>query len=361
MLYDLNIPWTPGTSAAELQRTLRFSALLGYDVVALNHTASPSTTKGPITNPLPKFPSSSSSSSTTASTSSGRAALPTVVLHRVTLPVSDPAHNHRLAQLAAAYDVVAVRPLTDKAFAAACVEASAASLISLDLAARLPFPLRPRPCMAAVARGARFEVCYGAALDPRADPRARAAFIGNVAQLVRATRGRGIVVSSGGLDAGGGGGGGGGAPPGVQTLRAPADVANLLRVWGLPPDAALPALSALPRAVVANEALRRSGFRGVIDIVGVADREDKEEQGAARTKAAAAAAEGRGGAAAEHRGAQKSAKKRKNGDDADADEAGPAGAGEGAQQQPAMSKRQAKKLKKAAMRQRVDGEAETPT
>jgi ribonuclease P/MRP protein subunit RPP1 len=119
--------------------------------------------------------------------------------------------------------------------------------------------------MAAVSRGVHFEVCYAQALA--ADSRGRATFLGNLAELLRATRGRGIVLSSGAR-----------LPSGHNHLRAPADVVNLLAVWGLPPDRGLQGLGSLARAIVVNESIRRSGFRGVVDIVSVADEaRDKAE------------------------------------------------------------------------------------
>ncbi|KAK7748350.1 RNA-binding RNA processing protein rpp1 [Diatrype stigma] len=268
MLYDLNIAWSPSTSAAELERTLKFSKTLGYDVVALNHTITPPI-PSQVVNPLPKFP---------APSNNDNKLLPTV-LHRATLILSDPSAAHRLPQIAAAYDIVAVRPTSEREFASACLSTSAeaASLISLDLAQRFPFHFRPKPCMAAVHRGVRFEVCYAPCLSPGsgpgpgsgADARARAAFIGNVVELVRATRGRGLVLSSGARAALG--------------LRAPADVVNLFAVWGLGSERGLEGLGVLPRGVVVNEGLRRSGFRGVVDIVGVAERDGTE--GAAKETA----------------------------------------------------------------------------
>jgi len=107
--------------------------------------------------------------------------------------------------------------------------------------------------MGAVKRGARFEICYSQALDPSADARQRANFIGNVLSLLRATRGRGIVVSSGARSS--------------IALRGPADVINLLAVWGLGPERGTEALGAGARAVVVNEGIKRRGFRGVVDIV----------------------------------------------------------------------------------------------
>lgn len=115
--------------------------------------------------------------------------------------------------------------------------------------------------MAAVHRGSRFEVCYSQAvqlssLNPES-ARVRSIFIGNVQSLVRATKGRGIVISSEAKSALG--------------LRGPADVVNLMAVWGLGPERGFEGLGTGARAVVVNEGVRRRGFRGVVDIVSVAE------------------------------------------------------------------------------------------
>ncbi|KAI5865870.1 RNase P subunit p30-domain-containing protein [Durotheca rogersii] len=334
MLYDLNIAWSPGTRAAELERTLRFSAELGYDVVALNHAVDAPLAAN-LTNPLPRFPPAPAPPLPTPSSSSApppRPRLPAVVLHRITVSFSDPAQNPQLARAAQAYDLVALRPRSERAFHAVCLGAGApdAALISLDLAARLPFRLRPKPCMAAVARGLRFEVAYAPALaaSTSADAaRARACFAGNLAQLVRATRGRGLLLASEAA-----------AP---AALRAPADLVNLLAVWGgLPPDRGAAALGPVPRAVVANEALRRAGFRGVVGIVDVA----APPGGDARRPAAEA-----GEADADPEAARKGRKKKRKNSSDPAESEGAAATGAGAQTGPPISKRQAKRLK-AAMR-----------
>lgn len=265
MLYDLNIVWTPQTSRADLERTLRFSQSLGYDVVALNHIISPpiaaqATNAIPQLGPAhPSFPPPNQSraqdkqpQSTSNPTTTTTNKLP-ITLRRATVVATDPSTNHRLPQLASAYDLLACRPTTDKAFAAACTSWPEISLISLDLSQHQPFRLKPKPCMAAVARGAVFEVCYGQLVSPSADQRARAVFVANVLELVRATRGRGIVLSSEARAAG--------------QMRAPADVVNLFAVWGLGPEKGLEGLGVNPRAVVVNEGLRKRGFRGVVDII----------------------------------------------------------------------------------------------
>lgn len=295
MLYDLNIAWSPSTTPEQLVSILSLASTFGYTTIALNHTLTPPLPSNP-TAPFPSLPPASSSTSK----------LPTI-LHRATFVLSDPAtFNYRIPTLAAAFDLIAVRPLTDKAFQHACLSLDV-PIISLDLTQHFPFHFRPKPCMAAVARGVRFEICYSQALN--ADARGRANFIGNATSLIRATRGRGFIVSS--------------EAKAVLGLRAPADIVNLLNVWGLKNDKGLEGFRAMPRAVVVNEGIKRSGFRGVIDVVQIAEREEKpvdEDQNMSDAPIAK-----------KNKNKQQN-QKRKSGDE----------------EPPPMSKRQAKKMKLAA-------------
>lgn len=343
MLYDLNIHWTPQTPASELERTLKFSASLGYNVVAINHTFS-APIPSQIINPIPQlgpvhssFPQhnhtpQSSSSSTPASTGAGNAPannkLPTT-LRRATVVVSDPATNYRLPSIAAAYDMVVCRPTTDKAFAAACTTMSEISMISLDLTQFFPFHFKPKPCMAAVNRGVYFEVCYGQ-LVAGGDQRARAVWIANATELLRATRGRGIVLSS--------------EARGAGSLRAPADVVNLLAVWGLGPEKGLEGLGVRPRAVVVNEGLKRRAFKGVVDIVDVEGsipgRENDEKDAGGGQKKQKGAKKQQGQNQQQPKGKNENGKRKHEGG---VDEGG----GGDQTSLPVMSKRQAKKMKMA--------------
>ncbi|KAM0559412.1 hypothetical protein ACHAPJ_004440 [Fusarium lateritium] len=292
MFYDLNIAWSPSTTQDQLIQTLTLSSSLGYATVALNHTLTlplPSN----LTAPFPSIPSSTSSK------------LPNV-LHRATLPLSDPsANNYRIPFLASTYDIIAARPLTDKAFQNACLTLDV-PIISMDFTQHLPFHFKPKPCMAAVTRGIRFEICYGQALA--ADARGRANFISNVTGLIRATRGRGIMISSEAKEA--------------LSLRAPADVVNLLSVWGLGNEKGTQGLGEGPRSVVVNEGIKRNGFRGVINVVETAKQDDDEDGKKTANEP---------GKKNKNKG-QNQNQKRKNGE-------------EDTQQ---MSKRQAKKLKLAS-------------
>lgn len=242
MLYDLKIDWSPATTADDLHQTLVLAAELGYGTVALNHTLEPPFPAKPVA-PFPPLPLAAKASPT--------AARMPALLRRATLPLADPnTSSYRLPSLAAAYDLLAIRPLTEKAFQNACLTLDV-PLISLDMTAHFPFHFRPKPCMAAVGRGVRFEICYGQLLA--ADSRGRSNFIANLTGLVRATRGRGFVISSEAKSA--------------LSLRGPADIVNMLNLWGLARDKGLEGVRSVPRSIVVNERLKRTGFRGVVDVL----------------------------------------------------------------------------------------------
>jgi ribonuclease P/MRP protein subunit RPP1 len=211
---------------------------------------------------------------------------------------------------------LALRPTNEKAFLLACTSLDNFSIISLDLTVRYPFHFRPKPFMTAIRRGIRFEICYAQAVqDGGADKRRN--FTSNTLAIVRATRGRGLIVSS--------------EARSVLSVRAPADVQNLLNVWGMEQERAKEAISVTPRSVVVNERMRRTSYRGVIDVV----------EGGERNVIAATKQEGQTKAENSRVAANGNAKKEKRKIDDTEKEQGTT--------TPPMSKRQAKRLKKAAM------------
>ncbi|KAG6011658.1 hypothetical protein E4U43_008191 [Claviceps pusilla] len=320
MIYDLNISWSPSTTTDRLLQTLSLASSLGYSTVALSHTLELPFPANP-TSPFPTIPSS---------TTTPARALPNV-LRRATLPLSDPAaSNYRLQSLANVYDILAIRPLTEKAFQNACLTLDI-PIISLDLTTHFPFHFRPKPCMAAVTRGVRFEICYAQLFA--ADSRGRANFISNATSLFRATRGRGILISSEAKNALG--------------LRGPADVVNLLNVWGLAREKGMDGVRSIPRSVVVNEGIKRNGFRGVINVVQVATKNSADSDGPVPQGSVQKKEDQKQSTGTESdRGQGKQGKqkpnvqKRKNGD-ADA--------------QQSFGKRQAKKMKVAARASEMGG------
>ena len=261
-MFDLNIPWSPNTDPQNLERMLAYATHLGYKTVALNHLVS-TPLPGQIVNPLPTLPSTPPRHQS-APQHARDSSVPTV-LHRATILLSDPSHNHRLPSLASHYHLLALRPTTEKSFAAACLSIQDVPLISLDLSTRLPFPLRRKQVAVAVSRGLRFEISYAQLFSSTR----RANFIGNVMNLIRATGGKGLVVSSGAGSA--------------VELRAPRDVVNLLSVWGLGTERGVEAFGAGPRSVVVNEGARRAGYRGVVEIVKAVPASDSGKERGAET------------------------------------------------------------------------------
>ncbi|KAH8813129.1 RNase P subunit p30-domain-containing protein [Xylogone sp. PMI_703] len=250
MLYDLNVPWSSTQSPQELQRTISFLSELGYNVLALNHIIS-----GPlpaqITNPIPETQSFSIPPKVT-------------LLRRCTLIISDPNLNYRLQAVAAAYDILALRPTTEKAFMSACLSIPDHSIISLDMTQRHPFPFRPKPFMTAVNRGVRFEISYAQATLE--DTVSRRNFISNCLSIIRATKGRGLIISSEARSA--------------LAVRGSHDVINLMAVWGLGTERGTQALELNPRAVVVNEGLKRTSYKGVVNVVDGGVREVSNEEAA---------------------------------------------------------------------------------
>ncbi|KAG8407668.1 RNA-binding RNA processing protein rpp1 [Metarhizium acridum] len=60
------------------------------------------------------------------------------------------------------------------------------------------------------------------------------------------------------------------------SLRGPADVVNLLNVWGLAKEKGLEGLRSIPRSIVVNEGIKRNGFRGVINVIQAASRDSND-------------------------------------------------------------------------------------
>ncbi|KAJ5232626.1 hypothetical protein N7468_005582 [Penicillium chermesinum] len=232
MFYDLNVPYAPDDPG--VSHTLNFLAELGYTTVALSQTVSGKLPPNIVPPEVPRNPPKSLQ-----------------LLTRVNLTLSDPAQNQRLNALGQAYDLVAIRPTNEKSLLNACTNLEC-DIISLDLSVRQPYHFKFKMLSAAVSRGIRIEICYGpgvtgSGLDARRN------LIGNAMALIRATRGRGIIVSSEARRA--------------LSLRAPWDVINLTCVWGLSQEVGKEAICEEARKVTALAKLKRTSWRGIVDIV----------------------------------------------------------------------------------------------
>ena len=191
------------------------------------------------------------------------------ILHRCTLHLSDPSQNHRLQALGSAYDILAIRPDNEKSLQQAC-QALECDIISLDLSIRFPFYFKHKTMTAALQRGVKFEICYGPAILNSDGGASRRNLISNATQLIRATRGRGIIISSEAKRA--------------LACRGPADVVNLAVLWGLGQEKGMEAVGKEARSVVVQAEMKRRSFRGVIDVVYGGEKPKQERESSAQGK-----------------------------------------------------------------------------
>ena len=233
--HDLNVPYT--TNHEDLSHTLAFHAELGYSVVAVSL---------PVAEKLPPSPQEIPVSSLTIPKTMK------TVLTRLTLTISDTTQNHRLTQFSPAYNILALRPTTEKTLQLCCISLEC-DLISLDLSQRLTYNIKFKMVSSALQRGIRFEICYSPAIQASGNSDARRNLISGATQLTRATRGRGIILSSEAKSALG--------------VRGPHDVINLAQIWGLGQERGKEALCEEAEKVVRLAGMKRTSFRGVVDII----------------------------------------------------------------------------------------------
>ncbi|CZT19162.1 related to ribonuclease P complex subunit Pop2 [Ramularia collo-cygni] len=234
MFYDLSIPYSP--TDVTLPSTLAFAAELGYNIIALNISLS-GTLPAEIRCQIP------------ANISSPSPRLQ--ILRRVTLTLTTAHPNSRLTQLGQQYDVLALRPIDERTLQLACSSLDC-DIISLDLSQRLGYFFKYKMLSEAIKAGKRIEICYAQGI--MGDAQARRNVISNATQLIRATRGRGILISSE-------------SAVGAAGLRGPWDVVNLAAVWGLGQERGVEAIGKEARSVVVQAQLKRTGYRGVVDVV----------------------------------------------------------------------------------------------
>jgi ribonuclease P/MRP protein subunit RPP1 len=261
MLCDLNVVWPEELSGGSKKtttltpiftKTLTVVQQLGYTCVALNVILTgklPANYQSPINVSLvqSKFPSLK-------------------VLSRVTLVLDESSQHQNFTTLYSQFDLVAVRPLTEKGLQSAC-SALEVDIISLDVSKRLPFYLRHRTVGAAIERGIKFEIAYGSSTTS-ADGRRHV--ITNAAALVRATRSRGIIITS--------------EARSPYCCRGPYDVTNLATIWGLDHMRARDSIGRTSELVVKNGQLRQCSYKQVIQVPEDVIKRQQESDGPPNTK-----------------------------------------------------------------------------
>jgi len=173
------------------------------------------------------------------------------VLRRCNIFLTDSASNFRIPQLQQHYDLIAARPTDEKTLQQACSNLDV-DIISLDLTQKFETHFKYPTLGMAIARGIKIELCYSQAILST-DANAKRNLIGNATQLIRVSRGRGLIFSS--------------EAKSLLGLRAPGDVMNLASVWGLGLERGKDSLTKEPRSVVEFARLKRQSFKGIVDIV----------------------------------------------------------------------------------------------
>lgn len=234
MLYDLNVAW-PSDKVTELPagvfKTLIVLQDLGYTGVALNLTVGGKITPKSLTNPIDKKAISEQFPGLTIWT-------------RLTIVLDDVSQNVNFTTLYSQFDIIAIRPQSEKTLQSACTGLDI-DLISLDVGYRLPFYLKHKTVCAAVERGIKFEICYGC--------ENRKNVISNASSIIRATRRRGIIISS--------------EATSPLQCKSPYDVTNMAVLWGLDHMHARDAVGKSAAAVVQNATLRSSSYKQVVQNV----------------------------------------------------------------------------------------------
>ncbi|KAJ3108829.1 Ribonuclease P protein subunit p30 [Phlyctochytrium planicorne] len=170
-------------------------------------------------------------------------------LRRLTVIVDDTCLNVQINSTSSKlkpFDILAVRPTTEKAFHLACSQLEI-DIISFDMTLRMPFFFKATTLNAAIQRGIVFEICYGPAIR---ETNARRFTIANSNALLRVVKHNHVILSSEALT--------------DMDLRGPYDVINLASLFALNNDQAKHCLTTSCRHVLYHAAARKETYKSVL-------------------------------------------------------------------------------------------------
>lgn len=251
MLVDLNVPW-PQKSFRELPSPQEISKLkatlmtlhtLGYTHIALNFTV----------NHSDKFPSSAKDMNPIQIKENFSGLMKSTGLKlysRITLIIDDPSKGQSLSKISQAFDIIAALPISERGLTLATANLDI-DLLTFQYNQRLPTFLKHKNICSCVNRGVKLEITYSFALR---DIQARRQFIQNVKSVIRSSRSRGIVISSG-------------AEKSLEC-RNVLGVTSLIKQLGLESDKCNKALSENAALVLLNGRLRNRSYKQTIVVGG---------------------------------------------------------------------------------------------
>lgn len=273
MFLDLNVAWDPRRAPALVELALRF----GFAGIAHTVTIQGAQLAASKMNPCPispcRLPASSErcgplSRSLASDLGLGEGHDVILQLRRLTVVVSDSTQLAAVGQMKRTgdgYHLIAVRPVTGDAFDLAC-ERGECDVISLALDEKLPFILRQKSIHTFLARDGYFEIEFAPALR---DGSRRRCLLANAEQLLHATRGKNVFISSAARD--------------PMEMRSPNDLQNFAAVAGMRGALARQGVGAVPYRALQRNALRRGGCVKIMDMPAAdVEMEDKEPAGSAR-------------------------------------------------------------------------------
>lgn len=251
MLVDLNVSWPQKSfkdavnaeQVAKVKHTLSTLHTLGYTHVALNFTVSHSD-KFP-NNPKELNPLKIDERFGDLMKSTGLK-----IYSRITLVIDDPSKGQSLSKISQHYDIIAALPISERGITLATTNLDI-DLLTFHYGQRLPTFLKHKSICSCVKRGVKVEIVYAHALR---DSQSRRQFISNVRSVIRSSRSRGIVISSG--------------------AQSPIECRNLLsttcliKSLGLPSDRCSKAQGQLASLVLLNGRLRTKSYKQTVVVGG---------------------------------------------------------------------------------------------
>ncbi|QLG70464.1 hypothetical protein HG535_0A04040 [Zygotorulaspora mrakii] len=254
MLVDLNVCW-PQKSYQEtvterdvwnVRKTLETLNVLGYTHVAINFTVNHS-------EKLPSDPKEVNPIRIEERFGHLMKTTGLKIYSRITLIIDDPSKGQSLTKISKFFDIVSALPISERGVTLATTSLEI-DILTFNYGERLPVFLKHKSICSCVKRGVKIEIVYSYALR---DIQLRRQFVSNVRSVIRSSRSRGLVISSG-----------------AQTpleCRNVLGVVSLIKFLGLPSDKCNRAMGELAALVLLNGRLRNKSYKQTVVVGGGSD------------------------------------------------------------------------------------------
>ncbi|CAI5757611.1 unnamed protein product [Candida verbasci] len=177
---------------------------------------------------------------------------------RITLIINDLSKLSNLSKLQQCFDLIAIQPLNEKVFQNAIVNLeNNIDIISIDLSSRLNFYLKHKVVSNGLNKGIKFEIQYSQTIsnyisnDVGSNSNLiKKNWFNNVLQLIRSSRSRGLIISSGAQN-----------PLQIRNLN---DILILLKTLGIKHEKGKSFITLNPERALINGKLRTKSYRQTV-------------------------------------------------------------------------------------------------